>query len=266
MRSLALVDEKVPNARRSGPYLSHSRINRYLLCPEQYRLYYVEGLRPRCPSANLVFGQVLHQTLASLFRDGLDPIEAFREKWAEANDWDLTYSPRDSWKRLSETGQTLLQRFVRDELPRIGEVHASERPFEIAVTSLDVPLVGVIDLVAEVDGARTVVDFKTAAKPYQDHEVHLSDQLTAYRLAVPEAERAALCVLVKTKEPQIEWHVATRTGPQLTEYLEKAGYVGREIASGRFYKRTGMWCSWCDFLPVCLGDDKRTRQTLIHVP
>ena len=266
MRAAILADEDASRVRRNGPYLSHSRINRYLLCPEQYRLYYVEGLRPRSPSASLIFGQVVHQTIAALFRDGLDPVESFRERWAEAKDWDFTYSPRDSWERLAEAGRALLQRFVRDELPRIGEVKASERPFEIAVTSLDVPLVGVIDLVAEVDGATTVVDFKTAARPYQDHEVHLADQLTAYRLAVPEAERAALCVLVKTKEPQIEWHVSTRTGAQLTEYLEKAGYVGREIASGRFYKRTGMWCSWCDFLPVCLGDDKRARRTLIHVP
>jgi len=266
VRSQAVVEEEAPSARRSGPYLSHSRISRYLLCPEQYRLYYVEGLRPRNPSANLVFGQVLHQTLASLFRDGLDPVESFRERWAEAQGWDLTYGPRDSWERLSETGRVLLQRFVRDELPRIGQVHSSEKPFEIAVTSLDVPLVGIIDLVADVDGATTVVDFKTAAKPYQDHEVHLSDQLTAYRLAVPEAERAALCVLVKTKEPQIEWHVAERTGDQIVEYLRKVRFVGQEISAGRFYKRPGLWCSWCDFLPVCLGDDKRTRQTLIHVP
>ena len=30
-----------------APHLSHSRINRYLTCPEQYRLYYVEKLRPK---------------------------------------------------------------------------------------------------------------------------------------------------------------------------------------------------------------------------
>ena len=48
------------------PHLSHSRINRYLQCPEQYRLYYIENLRPRFPSAGLVFGQLVHQALAAL--------------------------------------------------------------------------------------------------------------------------------------------------------------------------------------------------------
>ena len=31
------------------PYLSFSRINRYLTCPESYRLYYVEQLRLKVP-------------------------------------------------------------------------------------------------------------------------------------------------------------------------------------------------------------------------
>ena len=41
-------------------HLSHSRINRYLTCREQYRLYYVEQLRPKIDSASLVFGTVIH--------------------------------------------------------------------------------------------------------------------------------------------------------------------------------------------------------------
>jgi hypothetical protein len=133
------------------------------------------------------------------------------------------------------------------------------------VTGLDQPLVGVVDLVADLDGRRTVVDFKTSASARAEHEALLSDQLSAYGLAEPEAEQAALCTLVRTKKPKVEWHITTRAEGQLTEYLEKAEHVGREIAAGRFYKRPGMWCSWCDFLPVCLGDSKRTRETLIQI-
>jgi len=48
--------------------------------------------------------------------------------------------------------------------------------------------------------------------------------------------------------------VATRSGEDLAEFLAKAEYIDREIADGRFYKRPGKWCSWCDFLPVCLKD------------
>src|SRR2546422_382029 len=64
-----------------APHLSHSRINRYLTCPEQYRLYYVEKLRPRIESASLVFGVVIHAAIADLFRTGEDPVEHFARGW-----------------------------------------------------------------------------------------------------------------------------------------------------------------------------------------
>jgi len=154
---------------------------------------------------------------------------------------------------------------VAEELCRISKVTASEKAFELGITGIDKPFIGVVDLVAELDGKRTVTDFKTSASSYTEHEVKLSDQLTAYQLAEPNAEQMALCVLVKTKEPKIEWHVSGRNPDDLIDYLTKAGYVAREIASGRFYKRPGMWCAWCDFLPVCLKDERKTVETLVRI-
>lgn len=246
--------------------LSHSRINRYTLCPEQYRLHYIESLRPKCPSSNLVFGQVLHQALAGFFRAGEDPVKLFVECWATLREIDLTYGRRDSWEKLLASGQLLLAAFLKEAAPRLTNVTAVERSFEIAVTGLPQPLVGVVDLVCDLDGRRTVVDFKTAAASFAAHEVVLADQLTVYLLAEPDALQAAFCVLVKTKEPKIEWHVATRSAEQLAEYVGKVDLVAHDIEAGHFYKRPGMWCSWCDFLPVCLGDKKKVQETLIQVP
>jgi len=83
--------------------------------------------------------------------------------------------------------------------------------------------------------------------------------------AEPEAAQAALCVLVKTKEPKIEWRLATRSGDDLTEFLVKANVVAHDIAACRFYKRPGKWCSYSDFLPVCLKDEKRMKETLVKI-
>lgn len=54
-----------------------------------------------------------------------------------------------------------------------------------------------------------------------------SQTSTAYQLAEPDAERMALCILVKTKEPKIEWHVSDRNPDDLMDYLAKTGYVAR---------------------------------------
>jgi hypothetical protein len=247
------------------PYLSHSRLNKYLLCPEQYRLYYVENLRLRRPPANLLFGQVVHRAMAYLFNARGDPVKDFINSWGEIRNMDVTYSARESWERLQECGQGLIHKFVEEELHHFGEIESVELDFRLTITSLELPLVGIIDLVAEVDGKPTVVDFKTSASVYQPYEVMLSDQLTAYQFAVPGAEQAALCVLVKTKEPKIEWQFSRRGGEHLTEYLFKAEYLAQQILSSCFYKRPGKWCVYCDYLPVCTGDKVKARETLIQI-
>jgi CRISPR/Cas system-associated exonuclease Cas4 (RecB family) len=261
-----LFAEKEEGVRSNGaPHLSHSRISRYLLCPEQYRLYYIEGMRPRFYSASLVFGQAVHQALALFFRTGAEPANSFESLWKEASQTELRYSGRESWERLNDTGRALLKKFVAEELSRIGKVSGTEKAFELGFTEFETPFIGVIDLVAELDGKRTVVDFKTSGSTYAEHEAQLSDQLTAYQLAEPDTEQMALCVLVKTKEPKIEWHVSERNPADLIDYLAKAGYVAREISSQRFYKRPGMWCAWCDFLPVCMRDEHKIQETLVRV-
>lgn len=255
-------DRNCVGQRGTAPHLSYSRINRYLLCPEQYRLYYVENLRPVVPAASLLFGQIMHQALAVFFSECSDAIGFFQEAWDEAREMELRYVHQETWKKLEERGRKLLHKFLTEELWRIGEVRASEKVFELSITNLDLPLIGVVDLVAEFDKKLTVIDFKTSSSSPQDYEAHLSDQLTAYQLAEPEAEQSALCMFMKTKESKIDWHVSQRSGDQLNEFLRKAEIIGRGIAERLFYRRSGKWCSWCDYLAVCLGDEQRVRETL----
>lgn len=250
---------------RQLSHLSFSRIDRYLECPEQYRLYYLEGLRPRIPAASLAFGQTIHQALGFFFATKEDPVEFFDRVWGDLEKSELRYGGRNTWAKLLSTGRMLIEKFVQEEVPRLGRVIGSEQSFELAISNLEMPFIGIVDLIADRDGKRTVIDFKTSSSAYQDHEVAMSDQLTAYRLAVPEADEAALCVFVKTKEPRIDWYTATRSGPQLTEFLRKAAYVAQEITAGHFYKRPGTWCSWCDFLPVCLGNRQKAEESLIQI-
>ena len=71
--------------------------------------------------------------------------------------------------QLNETGRALLTKFVAEELSRIGKVTAAEKPFELGITGIATPFIGVVDLVAEVDAKRTVLDFKTSGSSYAEH-------------------------------------------------------------------------------------------------
>jgi RecB family exonuclease len=252
-------------ASKAEPHLSYSRVNRYLHCPEQYRLYYIEGLRPKFPSASLWFGQLQHQGLAFLLQEKGDPVALFLAYWEEAKQTDLTYKRGQSWESLRERGRILLEKFITEQLPKLGDVRAVEQSFQLSITDFELPFVGVIDLVTEASGQTVVTDFKTTSSVYAGYEAIMSDQLTAYQLAVPEAQQLALCLLIKSKEPRIEWLRTYRDGPRLIEYLAKVKLVAREIKAGHFYKRPGKWCAWCDYLPVCLGDKQKVKQTLTRV-
>src|SRR5437867_9749457 len=124
------------------PHLSHSRINRYLTCPEQYRLYYVEKLRPRIESAGLVFGVVIHAVIADLFRTGEDPVEHFERDCQNLKGVELRYKKRESWQDFDAKGAKLLKKFLEDEAPKIRQTMSIERKFELRVTALDAPSSG----------------------------------------------------------------------------------------------------------------------------
>ena len=49
------------------------------------------------------------------------------------------------------------------------------------------------------------------------------------------------------------------------EYLAKVKILSEDIATGKFYGRPGKWCSYCDHLPVCLGDNQKVQETLVRV-
>ena len=116
--------------RQYTPHFSFTRIQKYLTCPEQYRLYYVERLRARQESASLVFGATVHLALAELFRRGLDPVETFDKEWQAIREIELRYTKRYSWPSLAETGKQLLGNFVREEARKITKVTAVEQVFK----------------------------------------------------------------------------------------------------------------------------------------
>ena len=69
-------------------------------------------------------------------------MQFFLESWQGVSDLEIQYARSDSWEKFRASGGALLTKFVEEELPRISDVEASERPFTLDVTSLDTPFVG----------------------------------------------------------------------------------------------------------------------------
>src|SRR5256885_7281346 len=111
----AAPDPTNPPKAGPAPHLSTSRLQKYLTCPEQYRLYYIEKLRAMVENASLVFGSVMHLALAEYFRRQIDPARTFLQDWDVLNDVQLRFSQKESWQKLRDISQGLLEKFLRDE-------------------------------------------------------------------------------------------------------------------------------------------------------
>jgi hypothetical protein len=121
-------------------------------CPAQYRFYYLENLRSKVQGSGLVFGAVMHIALADLFKNGADPVSSFLSQWEEVNGVELRYKERESWDSLKEKGKKLTEQFLAKELPKLRAVREVEKRFDLVIASLPLLFVGIMDLVAEVDG------------------------------------------------------------------------------------------------------------------
>jgi len=245
------------------PHLSHSRLQKYITCPEQYRLYYLERLRPKQEAAARVFGAVMHLALAEYFRKERDPLATFREEWTACQKFQLRYSQRESWQKLNQIGEALLQEFLAEEARKFEQVFAVEAKFHIGASNVAAPLVGTLDLVAQLEGKRTLV---------QDWGQRLGGARCAplrpaHRLSSGGTGGGADCDLRVGKKARAANHLAftERTPEQQVEYLRKMEIVSLQITDRVFYKRVGFWCRQCEFLPVCTRNEKKVRETLVRI-
>jgi hypothetical protein len=60
-------------------------------------------------------------------------------------------------------------------------------------------------------------------------------------------------------------HFTTRAGASLARDVMRrtVGLCGDVTA--RFYKRPGFWCAWCDFLPMCLRDERKAAEIFVRL-
>ena len=249
--------------------LSHSKVTRYDFCPRAYRHYYVEGWRPIAKRPSLLFGDAIDRSLSALFQQDADPLAVFGEAWEALKDAPVEWGKRHTWQALRDIGHALLERFVKEERPRFSEIRPECVQHHLSSELAGVTFIGYPDLYARVDGLRTLVDFKTAQASYDAEEVRLNEQLTAYWWLLETnglpVDRVAFCVLLKLKEPRIEWHFATRSPEEVAEYRDKLALVAADIARGRFPKKTSSCGQWggCDYRPLCLGDEAAIRKYLV---
>lgn len=254
---------------RKKPHLSASSINSYLECGLQYKFSRVDKFKPDFTADALVYGSIIHKAIEyvqinRLSGDATSPQEAaefFEKHWRKAaeDNENIQYKKGSSFSTLLTQGMTLMTMYV-ESFPDTGcTVLALEEPFELKLEGIDIPIIGVMDMVEEDElGTIIITDHKTAARAFSDHEVDNNFQLTVYHMAARRNGYSGRDILmkfdclIKTKTPRFEQFYTTRSELAEQRALKKIASVWEGISKGVFIPNDNSWrCSTCSYKSHC---------------
>ncbi len=264
--TLALV------ALRKKPHTSASALKTFLTCPRQYFFRYVERVVSAFRSASLAFGHAFHAAIGvHLIRSSesqavpLDElVEAFRHVFmAELGEDSIPVlfdDEEQSTDELLDKARDMLAVFV-EQFPLPSIVLGIEVPFELLLRhpltseAAELPLIGAMDVIAQFDTRRRVLEIKTGKRKWSADQVDYDLQPTIYRKAANDLghqhAETELVVVTKAKQPTLHRLPCARGQRDEVELVELALSVERAVRAGVDNRRRDWQCRTCGYAQRC---------------
>lgn len=247
--------------------LSKSRLNTYCLCPEKFRLTYIEKIVLEKTPIPLLEGSALHHIVENCLVYGKTvphmAEEAAKEYWASIQLAGTEYPDEGAFK----AAQTNILQEAKAFLSMIGELatyqmetyfeHPLVHPLSGQVDE-SILLRGYADIIdsPEKDVTR-IIDIKTSAKSPNSEQANRALELTVYaylmactfgfHIEVP----VSLLYLVRAKEAKVIWLNSSRAMPDFLKVYDAIINVAQAIRQGLFWKNPGLHCAWCQHQDLC---------------
>lgn len=249
------------------PHWSFSSLNQLLnICSLQWFFERVERLEKPFTPLPLSFGSAFHRTLEwfNLCRKEGDcpsasvTADLFSDLWGRQAEEDphIQYPEGMDQNAVDQQGRGLVSHYV-ENVDSAEKVVSVSETFTLPVPTSEKPLVGELDLVAEKDGQRYVVDQKTSARRWPKDQAHKSLQATCYgyafrRLYPGHVPVIAFDVLVKNKTPVFERHTTLRGSDDERRLDALIGKADAVLTHQLFYPADqSMYCSSCPYQGPC---------------
>ena len=250
---------------------SYTQISQYLACPRRYRHRYLDGWKERDTRPAMLFGRAFEQALGAYFRRE-DPGDVLFREWSACKETGLQFSQFDSWDRMLRQGIMLLTRFCQDD--RI-HVRQPRRNLQIKFTR---PVgrndfVAYIDAIGEMDGTRSLLEWKTSSSCYPEHPqglLALDPQMVCYSWVTGISEVAQV-VFVRKRLVEIQYLRTTITDAQRQECGQLVEDTIHRIESSDFLPHSGVRfpqnpCTSCPYVGLCLGQPSLAEAALVRRP
>ena len=249
------------------PLYSHSRLGTYEKCPFQYKLRYVNRVKPALGNSIESFmGRMVHDALEWLYKLARDSnvvskeslLNKYDQLWIDNWQDDIRVIKKDlTAENFKQTGSNCLEMY-----------YDSYHPFNQAITigleermMIDLPedkkMQGYIDRLDKLGaGHLEVHDYKTSNRVPPQAVADQDRQLGLYALAVhqryPEVEKIDLVWHYVRFDEEVR---STRTQAQLEKMIDTTVSLIKDVEAATdrkdFPTKTSMLCDWCEFKAQC---------------
>ena len=243
---------------------SHSRINTFETCPYQYKLKYVDRIKPEIQNTIEAFmGDMVHQTLEELYKR-----KKFHKKISKPS---IIKFYNDLWKwNYSEDIKIVKKDLTEENYRKMGEEFIKDYyekyyPFnQLTILGLETQdrmelpdgnkwHVRIDKFACDNKGNYYVIDYKTNSRMKNQEEADSDRQLAMYSIWVknkfPDAKSVKLVwhMLAFNKEV-----VSERTDKELKELQQEIVNKILEIKNTKkFPRKTSALCNYCGYKNIC---------------
>jgi hypothetical protein len=274
--NLQVVDQSVepdlPYAPPGRAQLHYSGLDRLQGCGEAFRRIYIVGEKQDA-NVSMMVGTAVDKAVARNLENKIltgkllttEQVESIARDSFEI-EWrlrDRVLSPEERLAGEAATKGGGIDKSVRlarlhhkDIAPTINPTHV-QRKWAISIPGFQFDLVGEIDVQ---EGAERIRDTKAKGKSPNESEVHYSDQLTIYHLAVKvldkvDVKEVALDCVIDNKVPIAKVYRSTRDADDHRVLLNRVENAAEVIEKGAYTpaQPTDWRCSikWCGFAKTC---------------
>lgn len=155
---------------------SYSAYSSAVSCLRKFKYCYVDKIVPEGPdSGDLIFGSALHAAINSCLTDG-DGLSTFEIYWESYKLKKVEYG-RHKWEELSKMGAEFIRKFIKYHAPKYSLEFAETRLFG---EYRGVRLEGTPDYYGVYNGVKSLRDFKTSGRNYEEGKGDCALQLYLY--------------------------------------------------------------------------------------
>ena len=251
---------------RSKPHTSISAIKCFIQCPRQFRLRYIDRIKPAFRSAFFAFGTAWHDVIDQWLTSnaGQDELrQRLRDKLVVSlADEEIVFDDEgESAGSLVDMSVRMLDIFLV-KVRRPERTVAVEVPFSLELAHpvtgevLPVRFIGSIDALVVEQGVETIWELKTGKRKWSADALDYDLQTTSYRIAARELGRGddlalKLVLTTKTTQPDVQTERLVRQRRDERELLDTIFAVHRAVDAGVDHVNRGWICKTCAWAGAC---------------